>query len=250
MESVKYRNEDILIKTIPKGTLLFRLTKAPKNDLRGIPRADGNRCILSNHNVFFYPNPFVGKMALSQFVKSKDLPTITVFILKNDVKVFWLVEPSKYTRVDKNKKRFFIKRCSTIRKGCVDKKIIQGLHAPYNPCLSDTIIKKYPDIVGMLTIAFGDANRIEVGTKNSTVRVRKFLHTAKDSSGVSSIPEIILHPLKQRPQKDLIVTPGETLETNYKILTTLDSSNESSLEKFMNKHAVYNPNTFFFSYKI
>ena len=143
MDSIPYRKSKILIKTIPKGTLLFRLTGYPKNDLRGVPKKDGTRCILSNHNVFFYPNPFVGNIALYKF-KDTDLEHLAVFVLKNDIKVIWLLNPSKYSRVSKNTKRNFLKRCSTVRQGCLDRKIIsRGLHAKYNPCLSDTIIKKY-----------------------------------------------------------------------------------------------------------
>ncbi len=249
METVQYRRSDLLVKTIPKGTLLFRLTKSQKDDTRGVMRSDGNRCILPNHNVFFYPNPFVGKYALSDFIKSKDYPAITVYILKHDVKVFWLLDPSKYSRVDKNRKRFFMKRCSTTQKGCVDKKLVRGFHAPYNPCLSDTIIKKYPDIVGMIGIAFGDSKRVNDAYKNKTVRHKKYYNFATDSNKTNSIPELILHPLTERNEKPLIVKPGDTLDTNYKELVKLPIDNEGRLASFMEKHAVYNPETFFYTYK-
>lgn len=249
MESVPYRNTNLLVKTIPKGTLLFRLTKNPKADMRGVSKEDGTRCILPNHNVFFYPNPFVGKFALSKFVKSKDYPNITVFVLKHDVKVFWLLEPSKYSRVDKNRKRFFMKRCSTTRKGCVDKKIVQGLHAPYNPCLSDTIIKKYPDIVGMLGIAFGDSQRVQEAIRNKTVRHKKYYNFAKDSSGTESIPELILHPLTKRNEKPLIVKAGDVLDTNYKELAHFPTENDNKLVQFMEKHAEFDSDTHFYVYK-
>lgn len=249
METVPYRNEQLLVKTIPKGTLLFRLTKSPRDDLRGVPREDGNRCILPNHNVFFYPNPFVGKYALSEFIRSKEYPTITVFILKHDIKVFWLLEPSQYSRVDKNRKRFFMKRCSKTRKGCVDKVRPTGLHAPYNPCFSDTIIKKYPDIVGMMGIAFGDAERVNKAFRNKTVKHKKFFNFAKDSNNTNSIPELMLHPLTRRNEKPLIVKPGDVLNTNYKELAQFPTENETRLASFMEKHAVYDPETYFYNYK-
>jgi hypothetical protein len=249
METILYRRTPIPVKTIPKGTLLFRLTKSAKDDLRGIPKKDGTRCILSNHNVFFYPNPFVGKFALSEFVRSKDFPRISVFVLKNDVKVIWLLKPSPYSRVDKNRKRFFMKRCSTARKGCVDRISLRGSHAPFNPCLSDTIIEKYPDVVGIMANAVGDKKRIHEGLPRKTMRVRKFFKMADDAFGSHSIPELVLHPLKQRPAKDLIVKPGDLLETNYKELFQLDSSNDDRLAAFMERHAVYNPETFFYTYK-
>lgn len=249
MESVPYRNTELLVKTIPKGTLLFRLTKFQKDDMRGVLKSDGTRCILPNHNVFFYPNPFIGKHALSEFVKAKDYPSVTVYILKHDVKVFWLLNPSKYARVDKNRKRFFMKRCSTIKKGCVDKVIPTGLHAAYNPCLSDTIIKKYPDIVGMMALSVGDSGRIGNAFKNKTVRHKKFYKFADDAIGIHSIPELILHPLRKRNDSPLIVKSGDTLDTNYKELINLPTENEGKLAAFMEKHAVYDPETFFYTYK-
>lgn len=249
MESVPYRNTELLTKTIPKGTLLFRLTKFQKDDSRGILKEDGTRCILPNHNVFFYPNPFVGKHALSQFVRSKEYPYITVYILKKDVKVFWLLEPSEYSRVDKNRKRFFMKRCSTIKKGCIDKQIPTGLHAPYNPCLSDTIIKKYPDIVGMVALSVGDSTRIKRAFKNKTLKHKKYYHFADDRVGIHSIPELILHPLTKRNEKPLIVKTGDVLDTNYKEVMKLPVDQENRLASFMEKHAVYDPETFFYTYK-
>jgi hypothetical protein len=218
--------------------------------MRGIPREDGKRCILPNHNVFFYPNPFVPKVALTTpAMAASSVDILTVFLLKRDVKVVWLLNPSAFSRKDKNRKRFFMKRCSTIKKGCVDKKRVHGLHGPYNPCFSDTFLAKYPDIVGMIGVAEGDAPRIQEGYKNKTRKVRKHFNFATDSVGITSIPELVLHPLKTRPSKDVLVTPGDALESNYSQLTTLDPHNEHSLLDFMRLHAEYDPETFFYMYK-
>jgi hypothetical protein len=250
METVTYRRQPVPVQTIPKGTLLFRLTKNPRNDIRGIPREDGQRCILPNHNVFFYPNPFVPKVALTaSALPASRIDVITVFVLKRDVKVIWLLNPSLFSRKDKNRKRFFMKRCSTIKKGCVDKKRVHGLHGPYNPCLSDTFLEKYPDIVGMIGVAEGDVPNIQEGYKKKTRKVRKHFNFATDSVGITSIPELILHPLKQRSTKDVLVKPGDVLESNYAELTTLNPHDEESLLKFMRNHAEYNPDTFFYMYK-
>lgn len=249
MDHVLYRNTPIMVKTIPKGTLLFRLTKSAKDDIRGYPKKDGTRCILSNHNVFFYPNPFVGRLALSEFIRAKQYPYITVYVLKNDVKVVWLLKPSKYARTHKNKKKTFLKRCSTIRKGCLDRISLQGSHAPYNPCFSDGFIEKHPDIVGMMAIAFGDMKRINDAMSKSSTPGKSFFKFATDSNENTSIPELVLHPLKRRPSKDIVVQQGDTLETNYKMLTQIDSSDESKLTRFMKNHAVFNPETYFYTYK-
>ena len=142
-----------------------------------------------------------------------------------------------------------MKRCSTVKQGCVDKKRVQGLHAPYNPCLSDTIIKKYPNIVGMMGIAFGDAERVNTAFRNKTVRNKQYYNFAKDSSGTQSIPELILHPLSQRNQTPLIVKSGDRLNGNYSELIRLPTQDESVLADFMEKHAVYNPDTYTYLFK-
>jgi hypothetical protein len=110
MDTVSYRNSKILVKTIPKGTILFRLVKSTNNDeTRGIRIGDDERCIIPNHNVFFYPNPFAARVGLNTWSKNSNI--MLAFILDRDVKVIWLLKPSKFSRITKNTKRNFIKRC-------------------------------------------------------------------------------------------------------------------------------------------
>jgi hypothetical protein len=124
-----------------------------------------------------------------------------------------------------------------------------GMLAKYNPCLSDTIIEKYPDVVGMVALSVSDAGRINDSVKRKTLRNKKYYHFADDSAGIHSIPELILHPLTKRPSKDMIVKPEDKLENNYKILKTFYALDTEKLAKFMDNHAVYDPDTFFYKYK-
>ena len=176
METIPYRNTKLHVKTIPKGTLLFRLSKSSEDDLRGV-KIEGkeDRCIIPNHNVFFYPNPFVAKIALNIF--TKDLNSMRVYILTKDVKVLWLLKPSKYSRITKNTKRTFVKKCNPEKPGCL-KVRQQGMLAKYNPCVSDTIIKKYPEVVGIIGLAVDDAKRIQFASTNKTLRNKRFYHFA------------------------------------------------------------------------
>ena len=239
METILYRRRKLEVKTIPKGTLLFRLVKRPEDDLRGVPLADGTRCMTPNQNVFFYPNPFVGKLALGIWIR--DFKKITVYKLTRDVKVLWLLSPSKNTRLDKNTKRNFLKRCSKVTQGCLPKP-----RAAYDPCLSDTIIKKYPDIVGMVGISVNDAGRLKDNLKrNSTRKIRKYLKPATDGTGTESVPELVLHPLSQRPQKDIIVREDDVLENNYQKIGEYKMADEQALRDFMD-NAKFNPETFFY----
>jgi len=245
MEEVTYRNSKLQVKTIPKGTLLFRLTKNVRNDLRGVELDDGTRCVTPNFNVFFYPDPFTAGLSFTKLTKETDM--MAVFILKKDVKVLWLLNPSKYTRNTKNTRRRFVTRCNRVKQGCMPRPL-KG----YDPCLSKTMIEKYPDIVGMVAVAYTDSERLKENLRdnpNKTRKIRKYLHFAEDSRKADGVPEIVLHPFVKRPSKDVIVHKGDELEINYKLLTILKLNDYPRLIKFMDQHAVYDPDTFYYTYK-
>jgi hypothetical protein len=243
MDSVPYRNTKLLVQTIPKGTLLFRLTKTPDNDLRGVPINETTRCISPNFNVFFHPNPFIGYHMYKDYLNEIG-KTVHIYVLNHDIKVLLLTNPSPYSRLDRKGKRTFVKRCSTVRKGCMPTK-----GKSYDPCLSDTIISKFPSIVGMLAIASGDVKylkrALKRGIKQKTLRT---FHKVKDSSGVESVPELILHPLTTRPSQDVLVNEDTQLDNNYSLLKSVPY-NETELHAFMDSHAVFDPNTNFYVYK-
>jgi hypothetical protein len=248
MDTIPYRNGKIMVKTIPKGTLLFRLVSRINNDeTRGVKIGEDERCIIPNHNVFFYPNPFAASVGLNTWSASSK--NMLVFLLEKDVKVMWLLKPSKHSRLSKNTKRNFIKRCSTVKRGCMpDKK--QGMLAAYNPCVSDTIIKKFPDVVGIITVAIGDARRFTEGIPKLAKKKSKFFHLAEaEQPAAPSIPELILHPLALRPQKELHVQSGDKLDNNYSLLKKFNLNDEAKIIKFMENHAVYNSDTFFYEFK-
>ena len=242
METIEYRKSKLLVKTIPKDTLLFRLTKTPENDTRGVPTENG-RCITPNFNVFFHPNPFIGKHMYKDY--EKDIGTdVSIFVLTSDIKVLMLINPSKYSRLDRKRNGTFIKRCSTVKKGCMPKS-----GNSYDPCFSDTLIKKHPEIVGMIAVAAGDLKIMKSAIKRGVKqRTQKLFHKAKDSFGVEAVPELILHPLTKRPGKDIIVKPEDKLENNYTLMKTVPY-NDDELHKFMQEHAVYDPDTYFFKYR-
>ena len=249
MDSISYRRTKLLVKTIPKGTLLFRLVKKVNGDeTRGIRIGEDERCIIPNHNVFFFPNPFAPKVGLNTW--SKDSNIMLTFVLERDVKVLWLLTPSKHSRITKNTKRNFIKRCESSKSKCLPDKPA-GMLAAYNPCLSDTMIKKYPDVVGIINIAIGDAVRFKEGVKRLSRKKSKFFHFASaEAPDFPSIPELILHPLASRPQKELIVRPDDKLDNNYSLVKRFDlRRDDSKIIEFMERHAVYNPSTFFYEYK-
>lgn len=243
METIPYRKSKILVKTIPKGTLLFRLTKEPENDTRGVPREDGTRCITPNFNVYFHPTPFSGRYMYKKYTHEIG-DTVHIYKMKKDVKVILLISPSEYTRMDRVKKGIFLKPCSTVRKGCMPRK-----GRSYDTCLSDTIIKKFPDVVGMLGISVGDnknlRDALKKGINNKTMKVLK---KVKDSSEHSGIPELALYPLAERSSKDVIVNEDDELDNNYELINSIEY-NEDKLHKFMDKHSKYDSETHFYTYK-
>lgn len=243
METIPYRRSNIMIKTIPKGTLLFRLTKDPKNDTRGVLLEDGTRCITPNFNVYFHPTPFSGHYMYKDYIEEMG-NTVYVYKLVKDIKVVLLLEPSKYTRLDRIKKGIFLKPCSTVKKGCMPRK-----GKAYDTCLSDTIVQKYPNVVGMLGISVGDnksfRENIAKGIRSKTM---KMIKRAKDASNHSGVPELALYPLATRSDKDVIVKEDDKLDNNYKLIAQMNY-NEDKLHSFMSNHAKYDENTNFYVYK-
>jgi hypothetical protein len=233
---VPYRNTKLLIKEIPKGTILFRLSKDTQNDLRGVLLDDGTRCLTPNFNVFFHPNPFIGIHLYKDYLEEIG-KTVNVYKVLNDIKVLSLVKPSKYSRMSM-KNKTFITRCSTVKQGCLPRK-----GKSYDPCFSKTMIEKYPDIVGMLVLSPGD-NKLKKNLKNVNPEILSYFHKAEDSFKINEVPELILHPLSKRPSKDLISNDNDSLDLNYKLLKKIPY-NEKNLLDFMTK-LKYNPSTYFF----
>ena len=234
---IKYRNKEIPILTLKKGTLLFRFSKNGSiPDLRGIPIDSQHTCLNSNYNVFFHPNPFVGKSMLRQF---KDYETINIYKTLSDLKIIKLIKPSLFTRGHRNSKRNFIKNCSDTRKGCFERKLKSS-----DPCLSDTIIKKYPEITGMIGFAKADAENLNISLKKGfpSKANMKYMHFVEDINGIKSIPEIILYPLKTRNPKDIILNNSEKLDQAYELVGEFQYDPEK-LRKFMDQ-AIYNPETY------
>jgi len=243
METIPYRKSKILVKKIPKGTLLFRMTKTPENDTRGVPREDGTRCITPNFNVYFHPTPFAGHYMYKQYADEIG-NTVHIYKLKKDVKVILLLSPSPYTRMDRIKKGVFLKPCSTVRKGCMSRK-----GREYDTCLSDTVIRKFPDVVGMLGISVGDNQRLREATKKGINRkTLKMIRRVKDSSEHFGVPELALYPLAERSAKDVIVKEDDKLDNNYELIDSVEYS-EDKLHSFMKNHAKYNEDTYFYTYK-
>jgi len=245
MDSVPYRNTKLLVKTIPKGTLLFRITKDPENDLRGVPVNETTRCITPQFKVFFYPNPFAAELTFEKYLEQDYDKNLYIYILTKPIKVFYLLNPSPHTRRDKTRKRFFIKRCSTAKRGCMPKPLND-----YDACFSDTIIKKYPSVVGYIGNVWSDSVSMKKNLfKPENAKYRKYFQFAEDATNVRSVPELAIHPLAERPTKDLLVEENTPLDNSYKMFKKFNRNDKKSIMTFMDKHSKFDPETFYYTYK-
>jgi hypothetical protein len=105
-------------------------------------------------------------------------------------------------------------------------------------------------VVGVVAIAAEDARRLNESLKRKTQKIKKYFHFSEAvNTKIPSVPELILHPLKLRPAKELIVRPDDKLENNYEFYKKFDTRDEDKLIKFMDT-LTYNPDTFFYELKI
>jgi hypothetical protein len=243
MEKIRYKNQTLYIKTLLKGTLLFRLTKFPENDVRGVPLEDGTRCIIPNFNVFFYPNPFAGELAFKEYLDEFD-ENVYVYVLEQDVKVLYLLIPSPLHRGSRTRKNGVITKCSTVKKGCMPRKL-----SAYDICLEEAFIKKYPHVVGIMSNPVKDSKAMKAElSKPENQHLEKYFHYAEDSLGITALPEVSLNPLVERPIENVIVNKKDKLDLNYKLLKKFKRG-DPKIETFMDKHAEYDADTFHFIYK-
>jgi hypothetical protein len=240
MDYILYRNEKIHTVTLPKNTLLFRFSRNPEHDLRGVEISPNKFCLTPNYNVFFYPSPFVNKLALPQHSKES---IIHIYILDSPVRIVKLLKPSKYTRGHRHSTRAFIKNCNKTRKLCLPRTPRKS-----DPCFTDTIVNKYPDVVGMMGFAQADVRLFKRKMHKLSKQSLSYLKFAEDINGVKSVPEIVLYPLKTRNPEQIISSADDKLDNSYRLLKDI-SIDESTLNKFMKDHTVYNPETFTFTYK-
>lgn len=237
-----FRKQPVHLYTVPKGTLLFRTAERYDTDFTGVP-LNGESCIPPQYNVFFYFNPFaVESVHWYDFIKD-----MRVYETTQDTKVVLLLKPSKMTRGDsrnKTKKSILIP-CSKTRKACVKGR-------DYDPCFSESFLKKHPDVLGYMGMARKDAQQLRDAMKTSLKHVVKYIQLAEDERGFKGTPEVVLYPLRKRNFEDIMIKDKDGFvknhDFNFRYIKTL-SRERKELVDFMEKHTVQNPDTGFFTYK-
>jgi hypothetical protein len=199
-----YKFKGIPFKTIiiPKGTVLFRGLNYDEgsnymnmfNDLLGY-KQDKYYAIDPNMNVFFYPAPYVSDSA-----KIYDIHIM--YITQYDVELLLLVNPSNISRNSKNDDMFkdIITTCEKIKYNKCGE-----LMNSDDPCFTYDMLKQYPQINGYIGIAKQDEEQFTKKYKdmlikyNNIDKIKQILPSIiSNSRGITSIPEIVIHPLRFR----------------------------------------------------
>lgn len=183
----------IVFYNLPKGTLLFRTVLNPKTDYAGM-YYNNKYCLSKNHNVFFYPYPFVADaiQAVNPYKYYSEHDRIEIYETKNDLKLLSLIKPSKLTRGD----RLGNSILTTCDK--VDSYKCEKGHS-YDPCLSSSFQTKYPEIVGYIAIGRQDGLWIQEAIQKNKIPKKEsdFIHFSYDRLN-KGVPEIVLYPLNKR----------------------------------------------------
>jgi hypothetical protein len=196
IEIRKFKDEDIPILTIPKGTVLFRYIYDKEfnfEDYAGkyIKESD-SYCLGKNHNVWFFPYPYV--IDANQYVKDLKNKRMVVYVITDDTKVALLIKPSEYIREDKgDPNNIFIHSC--------DKDLNCDNSSGYksDPCFNEDFMKENLDVVGTMSLAKSDM--ILFKKKISTYiykDFRKFITLFYDKRKFSGVPEFSIYPRKKR----------------------------------------------------
>jgi hypothetical protein len=129
--------------------------------------------------------------------------------------------------------------CNKTRKSCLKGR-------PYDPCFEDGFIKKFPNVVGYIGVGRNDSLELKAYMKTSLQPVINYIQMAEDSRGVTGSPELVLYPLQQRNQKDIVISdPNEWIQTqefNYKHLQSLPH-NQKDLLQFIQNHTTRDQTT-------
>ena len=244
MEVVTYKKHKIYLDTIPKGTLLFRVTASPKDDFVGV-EVDNKTCIPSQYNVFFYLDPFVSIILEKWFV---GISNIEVYELETDVKVVLLLKPSTHTRGDaktKTRKTFMVP-CNKTRKSCLKGR-------PYDPCFDEDFLKKFPHVVGYIGLSRKDSSILQSKLKTSLKDVVDYIPIAEDERGVKGPPELVLYPLQKRELSDIVIEDSDKWihgkKFNYKHIRSIPRTHKD-LITFMDTHTSRDPNTGYYTHNL
>jgi hypothetical protein len=188
---INYKNFEIDTIIIPKGTIMFKGYDNPKNMINDFIGFNPNKqkyehnFLFQNHTTFLYPYPYV-----VNDVRGDDL-TIITFVLSQDITIVNQTIPSKNTRND-DKFNNYTTTCDKIEL------IKDSFGYKIDPCFTKDFLKEYPNISGQICLTSMDTFGHNYIRKISKIDLLKYRKNFMDNSGLIGVPELILHPLKNR----------------------------------------------------
>lgn len=194
-----YNGEKVKTITLPKGTVLFKGYKNPKDmtgDFIGFkPKDNDKNYLFQEHNVFLYPYPYVVEDVFENVKK------MITFVLSCDVNIVLGLEPSENVRSDRYKNNYST-NCSNIE-------LIKGIKGySYDPCLTKSFMKENSDIMGEIYLA-----EMDVSLHNSRIykkeQVLKYRKNFMDFTNNIGVPEVIMYPRRVRKEKPYVMDISE-----------------------------------------
>ncbi len=187
-----FKNYEVNTIILPKGTLLFRGFGNEKKIIQDFigfnPDGKKYNYLFTNHNTFFYPYPYVSENVVFSGV-------ICMYVLTEDITIISELYPSRNKRSDMDLD-LYTTRCSKIN----FTKNLKGLS--YDPCLTEDFITENLDIKGQICL-FDIDLRAQNEINIEKIPFLKYRRNFMDSANVVGIPELILHPLKERNLKPI-----------------------------------------------
>lgn len=189
----------VYITTLPKGTLLFRGLRDLSQvnaDVAGM-LVGNTYCLSPNHNVFFFPFPFIDETVGKYEV-------FAMYVTHHDIQIGCFINPCPLARADRNIHEMPITTCDKVDAVCGH----EGRE--YDPCYATSFAKANPDVTGMIGIAGADRAQFYAAIEGEDPYLRPYLNRYfglySDSHNIiPAIPEIILHPRRVRPVVDIKV---------------------------------------------
>ena len=262
-------NTDIPVIIIPKNTLLFRVVLDQITDFVGIP-LPGNKyendtyvtekyVIYPQQNVFFYFSPYIVDLIPKWFSNFKKL---YVFVTTHDLINVSLISTYKYTRRIKYSKNDIMISCDKIDNKLIKQNSSSELALPsieikgryYDPCFTNNFLNKHNNVNGWISTAITDAAETIKNFNKNKEKYTKYTKFIQNKVNTIGPPEIALYPLKDRVNTNIVIDADKidsfinSNTYNYQLIKTFDR-NYTTIQKWMDKHAVINENKFYFTYK-
>lgn len=235
INKLSFKNENVDIITLPKGTVLFRgYTEGVRQiiyDFVGYKSKNDTYMLSPSHNVFFYPYPYV----LEDYFTPKNM---TIFVLSKDIDISLNISPSFNSWKDMIYKLEYLKTCNEVQ----NDDYFKGNN--YDPCFSIDFIKENKNVVGGIYLSGLDVSPISQ-TTTKKLDYLKYRRYFSDIDNNVAVPEIILYPFKERKMDYVITKPTDISyewlnskmdQYNYLPLITVqyDVNDKSSFDTIIN----------------